>query len=510
MAYLEMRGITKAFPNVLANDGIDLAVERGEIHALVGENGAGKTTLMRILYGMERADAGTIVLDGRVVRIGGPQQAAALGIGMVHQHFQLVPSLTALENVVLGVEPHHGPWVNRKAAQRRAQALADDLGVSIPWHTPVRGLSLGVQQWVETLRLLYRNAQILIFDEPTTILTPQEVDRLFAVVRRLAAGGRSVILITHKLREVLNLAQRITVLRQGRVVAVTEAAQATPDALARLMVGEVIAPAVRADRAAAAVPLLEVRDLRLRDRRGAAALRGLSLSVHAGEMVGVAGVDGNGQRELVDALLGLASAQGSIRLRGAEVIGTSPGARRRLGLAVIPADRNVDGVCRGASIAENLVATCFGRPPYSRAGLLHRRTIAGHARRVIERFGVRGARPTQAMGSLSGGNMQRLVVARELEEDPSVLIAAYPTRGVDIRAAQAIRRLLLDLRARGRAVVLISEDLGEITDLCDRVIVLFEGRIVGECPVEQVEPRLLGRLMMGQERTLREAVGGAF
>jgi simple sugar transport system ATP-binding protein len=229
-------------------------------------------------------------------------------------------------------------------------------------------------------------------------------------------------------------------------------------------------------------------------------------------MVGVAGVDGNGQRELVDALLGLSTqrgALGSIRLHGVEVIGTSPGARRRLGLAVIPADRNVDGVCRSASIAENLVATCFGRPPYSRAGLLHTRTIAGHARRVIERFGVRGARPAQAMGSLSGGTMQRLVVARELEEDPSVLIAAYPTRGVDIRAAQAIRRLLLDLRARGRAVVLISEDLGEITDLCDRVIVLFEGRIVGECPVEQVEPRLLGRLMMGQESALREAVRGA-
>jgi len=505
MAYLEMRGITKSFGGLRANDAVDLTVERGEIHALVGENGAGKTTLMRILYGMQRADAGVIRLNGREVRIDGPQQAARQGIGMVHQHFQLAPSLTALENVALGVEPHHGPWLDRHSARRRAQTLGDELDLHIPWDTPVRRLSLGDQQRVETLRLLYRDAQLLIFDEPTTILTPQEVDNLFVVVRRLAASGRSVILITHKLREVLTLAERVTVLRQGRVVAVTPAATATPDDLARLMVGETIVAATRTVSAAAPTPVLEVRDLRTRDR-GAAGLRGLTFTIHAGEMLGVAGVEGNGQRELVDSLVGVTPAWGSIMLHGVELIDKPTRVRRRHGLAVIPADRNSDGVCLGLSIAENLVATRFWDRPYARAGVLRTGAIVGHARAIITRFGVQRARPGQPIGALSGGNVQRLVVARELENDPAVLIAAYPTRGVDVRAAEFIRRALLDLRARGHAVMLISEDLSELMQLCDRLVVLFEGRIAGAVPVEEAESRLLGRLMMGEDREDRPAV----
>jgi len=498
MAYLELRGITKRFPGVLANDHVDLTVEKGEIHALVGENGAGKTTLMRILYGLEQPDEGEIRLGGKSVTIDSPAAAIRLGIGMVHQHFQLIPSMTVLENVVLGAEPGRLGMTDRAAALAKVQEIAAGLGISLPWEARVADLSLGPQQRVETLKVLYRHANILIFDEPTTVLTAQEADQLFGVLRKLADDGATIIIITHKLHEVISISSRITVMRRGKVAGVLETAKSSPQEIARLMVGEDVGHLERSGRSQPGDEVLSLSNLSALDKRGAPALRGLSLRVCRGEIVGVAGVEGNGQSEMVQAIAGLIPVTGgTIRIAEHDATRVSTRQRREWGLALIPGDRNAEGVSKLSTIMDNMACTEYYRPPLSKAGVLDEGAMQQRARSLIERFSVKAPSPYTRTATLSGGNIQKIVVGRELASEPQVLIAAYPSRGVDVRSTELIHSKLLELRAGGQGVLLISEDLGEILSICDRVLVLYEGRIVGEVPTEQADIYWLGELMIG-------------
>jgi len=510
MPYLEMRGITKQFPGVLANDHIDLSVEQGEIHALVGENGAGKTTLMRILYGMETADEGTIILRGRPVQVPNPQVAISLGIGMVHQHFQLLPSLTVAENIVLNCEPRRGIFFDHVAAARAVEDLSARFGLRVDPMARVADLSVGEQQRVEILKLLYRRAELVILDEPTAVLTPQETRDLFAVMQRLSDEGHTVIFITHKLGEVLEVSSRVTVLRRGRVTGVVETAKTSEMELAQLMVGREIL-AMRREATVSAdqetVPLaslsagLVVEDLEALDDRGLTAVHGVSFEVHRGEIVGIAGVEGNGQRELVEALAGLRPvSRGRIRLDGADITHASVRARRERGLAVIPANRSVEGLSLPSTIAENLISTRYYRSPYSLRGFLNPPAIGSFARDLMARFDIRAESPRLPARVLSGGNLQRVVVARELATPPRVLIAAHPTRGLDVSATNAVHQEMLKFSREGLSILLVSADLEEILNISDRILVLYRGEIVGEVRASEASQEELGMLMAGRTR----------
>ncbi|WP_448591339.1 ABC transporter ATP-binding protein [Thermoflexus hugenholtzii] len=500
MAYLEMRGITKRFPGVIANDHVDFSVEEGEIHALVGENGAGKTTLMRILYGLESPDEGIIRLGGRAVRIPNPQAAIRLGIGMVHQHFQLVPSFTALENIVLNREPRRGPLLDRQHARCALETLIERLGLEVDLGARISELSVGERQRVEILKLLYRNARLIILDEPTTVLTPQETHALFAMLRRLKEEGRTIIFISHRLSEVMEIADRVTVLRRGRVVGVRSVASTDERELARMMVGEVAAIARQACRSLEnAPPALIVRDVTLAEIPGRLSLKGLSFEVRRGEILGVAGVEGNGQQELVELLAGLRFPQkGQILLDGKDITFMDVRGRRRHGLAVIPPDRLQEGLSLPAPVWANLIATRYHLPPFSHLGLLNRALIRSYAAQLIQKFEVMVPSIDAPALALSGGNLQRLIIAREVSTPPRVLIAAHPTRGLDMRATQAIRKLLLELADQGTAVLLISTDIDELLALSDRLLVLHRGEIVGFLPISQADPESLGLLMAGR------------
>jgi len=499
VSYLQMLGITKTFPGVVANDRVDLTVEQGEIHALVGENGAGKTTLMKILYGMEAPDAGQILLRGKAVSIPNPQTAINLGIGMVHQHFQLVPSLTVAQNIALGHEPKRGPFVDRTRMVEQVRALSDRFGLQVNPIATVADLSVGEQQRVEILKLLYRQADLLILDEPTAVLTPQEVHDLFAVLRRLADEGRTIIFITHKLEEVMTVCDRATVLRRGRVTGVLNIAETNKAEIARLMVGREIETVQRQPGEAAGEAVLIVHDLQARDDRGLPAVRGVTFEVRAGELVGLAGVEGNGQRELLEALSGLRPLDGgSVTLRGDPITYASSRARRERGLAIIPEDRTHEGLSLSSTITENLLSTRYYHAPFSRWGVLAPRRMAETARALIRRFDIRAEGENTIVGTLSGGNTQKVVVARELAERPAVLIAAHPTRGLDVAAAQFVHQELLRLRSEGVGILLVSADLEEIMALSDRILVLFEGQIVGELKPEEATQERLGLLMAGQ------------
>ncbi len=500
MPYLRMVGITKYFPGVVANDNITFEVEEGEIHALVGENGAGKSTLMKILYGMEKPDAGQIFLNGQAVNIPNPQTAIRLGIDMVHQHFQLVPSLTVAENVTLGYEPHRGPFIDRATTARRVRALSERFGLRVEPNAVVADLSVGEQQRVEILKLLYRDARLLILDEPSAVLTPQEVEDLFAVLRRLVEDGRTAIFITHKLREVMAICDRATVLRHGRVVGTVRVAQTEPETIARMMVGRELAPVRRgAPLKETPEPRLIVHDLHVEDDRGLPAVRGVSFRVGAGEIVGLAGVEGNGQRELIEALVGLRKPKRGDVVLGDHVVTDVPNrARRDVGMAIIPEDRNRQGLSAESTLTDNLVSTRYHHPPFSRWGVLRPGEMRAFALRAIRQFDIRVRGPNVRVRTLSGGNAQKVVVARELAETPSVLIAAQPTRGLDVGATQFVHSELLRLRQAGTAILLISADLDELLALADRFLVIFEGRLVGELmPIEATRERL-GILMTGR------------
>jgi ABC-type uncharacterized transport system ATPase subunit len=479
---LELRGITKRFPGVLANDDIDFDLRRGEVHALLGENGAGKSTLMNILYGLYRPDAGQILLNGSPVEIDSPRAAIDHGIGMVHQHFMLIPVMTVAENIVLAAEPTvGGVFLDTAAARSRVEQLADRFSFAIDPGARVENISVGQQQRVEILKALYRRADILILDEPTAVLTPQESQELFAILQELRKEGMSIIFISHKLNEVLEIADRITVLRRGRRIDTLAASGATETELARLMVGREVLLEVEKAPASPGEVLLEAEGLRVLDDRGLEAVRGLSLAVRAGEILGVAGVDGNGQSELIDALSGLRkTVAGRVRLLGRDVTDASADERLEGGLGHIPEDRQRRGLVLDFTIAENVVLHDYDKPPFARAGWTFPRQMTERARALIEEFDVRGGGPETLARALSGGNQQKVILAREVAREPSVLLAAQPTRGLDVGAIEFIHRRLVRERDAGRAILLVSFELDEILSLADRIVVLYEGRIVGE------------------------------
>jgi len=495
---LELRGITKRFPGVVANDHVDFDLRRGEVHALLGENGAGKSTLMNILYGLYRPDEGEIVLRGNAVSFGSAKDAIGAGIGMVHQHFMLIPVMTVAENIVLGVEPtREGIFLDEREAANRVRDLSQAFGLALDPEQRIDQLTVGQQQRVEILKAVYRRAEILILDEPTAVLTPQEATELFEIVRTLTREGTSVIFISHKLNEVLAIADRITVLRRGKRIDTVPAEGATEAALARMMVGREVLLRVEKPPVTPGEPLLDVKELHVRDERGLEAVRGVSLQVRGGEIVGIAGVDGNGQSELIDALTGLRRpASGRIVVAGHELEGESAREFLDAGIGHIPEDRQRRGLVLDFTLAENLALHDYDHEPNSRLGWLFPSRLVAHARKLLKEFDVRGGSPTTRAGALSGGNQQKVVIAREVDRNPSVLVAAQPTRGLDVGAIEFVHRRLIQERDEGRAVVLVSFELEEILSLSDRILVIYEGRIVAEYP-PSVSEEELGIAMTG-------------
>jgi len=493
-----MRGIRKEFPGVVANDDVSLDVRRGEVHALLGENGAGKSTLMNILYGLYRPDAGEILLNGKRVVFSSASDAIEAGIGMVHQHFMLIPVMTVAENVVLGTEPvKDGVLLDEGAAERRVADMAKTFKFAVEPGALVEDIGVGQQQRVEIMKALYRNADILILDEPTAVLTPQEASDLFEVLRTLRREGISIVFISHKLKEVLEIADRITVLRRGKTIETVPREGATEESLARAMVGREVLLRVEKKPAEAGDVLLEVEDLWASDDRGIQKVRGVSFQVRAGEIVGIAGVDGNGQTELIEALTGLRRADsGVIRVGGHEL--QHPTTRDSLdaGLGHIPEDRQRHGLVLEFSIAENVALHDYATTPDSKLGWLFPKRLVERAKGLIKEFDVRGGGPLTPAGALSGGNQQKLVAAREISRDPTALIAAQPTRGLDVGAIEYLHRRLVAERDEGRAILLVSLELDEIFSLSDRILVIYEGEIVvehtGEVSEEQIGFEMLG------------------
>jgi len=496
-----MRGIRKEFPGVVANDDVSLDVRRGEVHALLGENGAGKSTLMNILYGLYHPDAGEIRLNGKPVSFRSASDAIDAGIGMVHQHFMLIPVMTVAENVVLGMEPvKTGVLLDESAAERRVADMAKTFNFAVEPGALVEDIGVGQQQRVEIMKALYRNADILILDEPTAVLTPQEASDLFEILRTLRREGISIIFISHKLKEVLEIADRITVLRRGKTIETVPREGATEESLARAMVGREVLLQVEKPPAEAGDALLEVEDLHVTDDRGIEKVRGMSFQVRAGEIVGIAGVDGNGQTELIEALTGLRRAdRGVIRVGGRELAHASARAALDAGLGHIPEDRQRRGLVLEFSLAENIALHDYAEPPDSRWGWLFPKRLVSRARRLIQEFDVRGGGPFTPAGALSGGNQQKLVAAREISRDPKALIAAQPTRGLDVGAIEYLHRRLVTERDEGRAILLVSLELDEIFSLSDRILVIYEGQIVGEHTGEVSEEQI-GFEMVGVGR----------
>jgi general nucleoside transport system ATP-binding protein len=498
---LEMRHVTKRFPGIVANDDVSFDLREGEVHALLGENGAGKSTLMNILYGLYHPDEGEILIKGKPVRLGSPNAAIEAGVGMVHQHFMLIPVMTVAENIVLDVEPtRHHVFLDMNEAERRVKEISDRYGLSVDPSARIQDITVGQQQRVEILKALYREADILVLDEPTAVLTPQEAQELFDVVRSLTERGKSVIFISHKLNEVLEIADRITVLRRGKLVETLPAAGATEEGLARLMVGREVLLRVSKTPAHPTTPLLEVDELRVVDDRGIEKVRGASFQVKAGEIVAIAGIDGNGQTELIDGMTGLRSiASGSVRVDGEDVTKASAHDHLEAGLGHIPEDRQARGLVLEYSIAENNVLHDYRKEPVSKLGWLFVGKMIELARKLIRDFDVRGGGPTTRAGGLSGGNQQKVVLAREIDRDPKVLIAAQPTRGLDVGAIEFVHRRLIEERDEGRAILLVSLELEEVLSLSDRILVMYEGEIVGEFPPTATEEEL-GIAMTGGGR----------
>jgi simple sugar transport system ATP-binding protein len=499
---LELRDITKAFPGVLANDHINLTLEEGHVHALLGENGAGKTTLMNILYGLYEQDEGTIHIRGQQVTIEDPNDAIAQGIGMVHQHFMLVPVLTVTENVMLGVESIKNlVFLDRADAAQRVRHISEQYNLEVDPDVYIKSLPVGVQQRVEIIKLLYREADILILDEPTAVLTPQEVEELFKIIRSLVDQGKSVIFITHKLKEVMNIADQITVLRNGRVVGTTTPEETDEQQLAAMMVGREVVLQVEKEPAEPEEPVLMVKDLAVEDDRGNLAVRSVSFEVHAGEILGVAGVQGNGQTELVEALTGLREiCGGQMEILGEDITGATPRTILEQGVAHVPEDRQKDGLVLGFPVAENLVLNTYYVPPFARNVVMQQEKILEAAEKRVREFDIRTPSVLTPVSSLSGGNQQKVIVAREFSRPIKLLIASQPTRGLDVGSIEYIHRRIIEKRDEGTAVLLVSPELDEVMGLSDRIAVMYEGEIVDILPAGEATREEIGLLMAGSQR----------
>jgi simple sugar transport system ATP-binding protein len=495
---IELKSITKRFGSFVANDGVDLAVARGEIHAIIGENGAGKTTLMNVLFGLLQPDEGEILIDGEAKVLPDPAAAIAAGIGMVHQHFKLVPSLTVAENVFLGMEIRRGPLIDRRAQIARTAALSQQFGLKVDPGLRVGLLSVGIEQRIEILKVLARGARTIILDEPTAVLTPQESRELFQTLRDFVAQGMTILFISHHLEEVMDVADTVTVLRHGKKIATQPTASLGKAELVQMMVGRAVNFDRRPRTASKGEVVLDVRDLWTRDDRRLPALRGVSFQVRAGEIVGVAGVAGNGQTELAEVLAGLRPAShGAIMLDGQPLVGRSARDVRAAGVAHVPGDRLSRGVDRHASIAANLLMGRQDESPWSRHGIIDRAYLRRQTEALIGRFDIRARGPDTPVKSLSGGNIQKVVLAREFSGAARFLLVDQPTRGVDIGATEAIHGEILRQRSEGRAILLISVQLDELIALADRILVLFAGRIMGDLDAEGVSEEALGLLMAG-------------
>lgn len=499
---VEMLNIRKEFPGIVANDDITLQVKPGEIHALLGENGAGKSTLMSILFGLYQPDRGSIRIRGEEVQISDPNVANDLGIGMVHQHFKLVHNFTITENIILGMEPKRGMVVDKRSAALRIKELSEKYGLNVDPYAKVEDVSVGMQQRVEILKMLYRNAEVLIFDEPTSVLTPQEIQELMKIMRNLIAEGKSIILITHKLKEIKAIADRCTVIRRGKLIGVVEVGSTSEAKMAEMMVGRQVSFRVDKARLKPGALVLKIDHLSVMNNRKVMGLKDFSLEVHAGEIMGIAGVEGNGQAELVEALTGMRRAEsGSILLKGIDITHTSIRDRIRAGVAHIPEDRHKHGLVLDYSVEENMILKNYDQEPFSRGGLLAPIAIHEHAEKVLAEFDVRSGQGASAMArSLSGGNQQKAIVGREIDQNPELLIAVQPTRGLDVGAIEYIHRRIVEQRDAGKAVLLVSLELDEILNLSDRIAIVNSGELVGIVDADQTNENEVGLMMAGVKR----------
>jgi simple sugar transport system ATP-binding protein len=501
MHAIEMINICKAFPGVLANDKINLRVRQGEIHALLGENGAGKSTLMSILFGLYEADSGTIKIKGKESAIRNPNDAAALGIGMVHQHFKLVHNFTVTENIVLGMEPRNRAGnVDLRGAEERVARLSENYGLSVDPKAKIENITVGMQQRVEILKILYRNADILIFDEPTAVLTPQEIDELLVIFRRLKSEGKTILFITHKLKEIKAAADRCTVLRRGQYIDTVDVAGATEAELAEKMVGRAVIFKIDKKPPNPGSTVLKIDNLTVIGAKGTPAVSDLSLEVRSGEIVGIAGIDGNGQSELVAAIAGLLPVKsGRVLLKDRDISRESVRSRNEGGLGLVPEDRHRHGLILDFRLDENLILKSYRKAPYSgKLGFLKFPVIFKHAQNLIGDFDIRaGSGPATLVKSMSGGNQQKVIIAREIDLSPELLIVSQPTRGLDVGAIEYIHQRIVSERDKGRAVLLVSFELDEILGLCDRIAAVSKGQVVGVLPAEQADERRIGEMMGG-------------
>lgn len=494
---LELRNITKTFGNVVANNDVSITVSKGTIHAIVGENGAGKSTIMRIAYGFYNADSGEILFDGKLVSIKNPHDAIALGIGMVHQHFMLVDNMTVAENIILGAETGSAVNLDLEQANKDILALSNELRLGVDPRALIENLSVGQQQRVELLKALYRNAELLILDEPTAVLSPQEVDEFFAILRRMKEQGKTIIIITHKLDEVLAISDEVTVMRDGKAVGQVKTSETNAKDLARMIVGRDVLLRVTKTEADPDRTLLEIKDLSVSGKNGPA-VKGISFSVRSGEIVGIAGIEGNGQTELIEALSGLNKVTGgTVEFDGKDVTNQSARQLKELRIAHIPEDRHKRGLLLEADLAENSILGVHYRPPVSVGGFMSEPAISKRVNEIIENFDVRPGDPTLTAKSLSGGNQQKLIIGREFELHPRLLLVSQPTRGVDIGAIEFIHRKLIELRDAGAAVLLVSAELEEVTALADRLLVIRDGKIVGEVDPQTTSVEDIGLMMTG-------------
>lgn len=498
---IEMLNIRKEFSGFVANDNITLQLKKGEIHALLGENGAGKSTLMNVLFGLYQPEAGEIKVKGESVKITDPNVANDLGIGMVHQHFMLVDTFTVTENIILGKETSKAGVIDIKTAEEEVRKISERYGLAVDPQAKIADISVGMQQRVEILKTLYRGAEILIFDEPTAVLTPQEIKELIQIFKTLINEGKSIILITHKLKEIMEVCDRVTVIRKGKGIGTVNVSETNPTKLASLMVGREVTFKTEKTEAHPTSDVLLISDLVVKDSRGVEAVKGLNLNVRAGEIVGIAGVDGNGQSELIEAITGLRKAdKGSIKLNNKEILNLTPRKITESGLAHIPQDRHKHGLVLNYSIGENMVLQTYYQKPFSRSGIMSFKQIYDKARALISEFDVRTPSEYTPARALSGGNQQKAIIGREVDRDPDILIAAQPTRGLDVGAIEFIHQRLIDQRDNGKAVLLISFELDEIMNVSDRIAVIYEGEIVAVVDPKETTEQELGLLMAGSKR----------